>query len=31
MAHKYDMLTIEGVDDNNNPIEETGRVDFLSQ
>jgi len=27
----YAVLTIEGVDDNNNPIEATGRVDFLSQ
>ena len=27
--HKYVILTIAGVDDNNNPIEATGRVDFL--
>jgi len=27
----YDILTVTGVDDNNNPIEATGRVDFLSQ
>ena len=26
---KYDILTIEGVDDNENPIEETERIDFL--
>ena len=26
---KYTLLTIEGVDDNNNPIEATGRADFL--
>ena len=26
---KYIVLTIEGVDDNNNPIEATGRVDIL--
>ena len=26
---KYDILTVEGVDDNNNPIEATGRVDYL--
>jgi len=25
----YDILTVAGVDDNNNPIEATGRVDFL--
>jgi len=25
---KYTILTIAGVDDNNNPIEATGRVDF---
>jgi len=30
-AHKYDILTVAGVDDNNNPIEATGRVDFLPQ
>ena len=28
---KYVILTIEGVDDNNNPIEATGRVDYLPQ
>ena len=28
---KYEILTIEGVDDNNNPIEATGRNDFLPQ
>jgi hypothetical protein len=28
---KYEVLTIEGVDDNNNPIEATGRIDFLPQ
>ena len=28
---KYAILTIEGVDDNNNPIEATGRVDLLPQ
>jgi len=28
---KYTILTVEGVDDNNNPIEATGRVDFLPQ
>jgi len=28
---KYVLLTIEGVDDNNNPIEATGRIDFLPQ
>ena len=28
-VRKYNLLTIEGVDDNNNPIEATGRVDFL--
>ena len=26
---KYVIITIEGVDDNNNPIEATGRVDIL--
>jgi len=26
---KYTILTVEGVDDNNNPIEATDRVDFL--
>lgn len=25
------IFTVEGVDDNNNPIEATGRLDFLSQ
>jgi hypothetical protein len=28
---KYEILTIEGVDDNNNPIEATGSHDFLPQ
>jgi len=28
---KYIILTIEGVDDNNNPIEAIGRVDLLPQ
>ena len=28
---KYVLLTFEGVDDNNNPIEATGRVDLLLQ
>ena len=28
---RYTILTVEGVDDNNNPIEATGRVDFLPQ
>lgn len=28
-AHKYDILTVAGVDGNGNPIEATGRVDFL--
>jgi len=27
----YDILTVTGIDDNNNPIEATGRVDFLPQ
>ena len=31
IALKYIAVTIEGVDDNNNPIEATGRVDFLPQ
>jgi len=26
---KYDILTVAGVDDNDNPIEATGRVDYL--
>jgi len=30
-SRKYIAITIEGVDDNNNPIEATGRVDFLPQ
>ena len=30
-SRKYAIITIEGVDDNNNPIEATGRVDFLPQ
>jgi len=25
----YDILTVTGIDDNNNPIEATGRVDIL--
>jgi hypothetical protein len=28
---KYAIITVAGVDDNNNPIEATGRVDFLPQ
>ena len=28
---KYIVLTFEGVDDNNNPVEATGRVDLLPQ
>jgi len=28
-ALKYDILTVAGVDDNDNPIEATGRVDYL--
>ena len=28
---KYTILTIEGVDDGNNPIEAIGRADFLPQ
>jgi hypothetical protein len=28
---KYIIITVEGVDDNNNPIEATGRVDILPQ
>jgi len=28
---KYDILTVAGVDDNGNPIEATGRVDFLPE
>jgi len=28
---KYVIITIEGGDDNNNPIEVTGRVDYLPQ
>jgi len=27
----YDILTVAGVDDNNNPIETTGRVDYLPE
>jgi hypothetical protein len=27
----YEILTVAGVDDNDNPIEATGRVDFLPQ
>jgi len=26
---KFDILTVTGVDDNDNPIEATGRVDYL--
>jgi hypothetical protein len=29
--HKYVILTVAGVDDNDNPIEATGRIDFLPQ
>ena len=28
---KYDIFTVTGIDDNGNPIEATGRVDFLPQ
>jgi hypothetical protein len=28
---KYSLLTIEGIDDNNNPVEATGRIDYLPQ
>jgi len=28
---KYNIITVAGVDDNDNPIEATGRVDFLPQ
>ena len=31
IAPKYTVLTIEGVDDNNNPIEATVRIDYLPQ
>ena len=31
LVYKYALLTIEGVDDNNNSIEATGRVDYLPQ
>ncbi len=27
----YDILTVTGIDDNDNPIEATGRVDFLPE
>ena len=27
----YDILTVTGIDDNDNPIEATGRVDYLPQ
>ena len=30
-SRKYIVVTIEGVDDNNNPIEATARLDFLPQ
>jgi len=30
-SRKYIAVTIEGVDDNNNPIEAIGRIDFLPQ
>ena len=30
-SRKYIAVTIEGVDDNNNPIEATGKIDFLPQ
>ena len=26
---KYDILTVTGIDDNGNPIEATGRIDYL--
>ena len=26
---KYEILTVAGIDDNDNPIEATGRIDFL--
>ena len=28
---KYTILTVTGIDDNGNPIEATGRVDYLPQ
>ena len=28
---KYDIYTVTGIDDNGNPIEATGRIDFLPQ
>jgi hypothetical protein len=28
---KYDIYTVTGIDDNGNPIEATGRVDYLPQ
>jgi hypothetical protein len=31
IALKYTLLTIEGIDDNNNPVEATGRIDYLPQ
>jgi len=30
-SRRYAIVTAEGIDDNNNPIEATGRLDFLSQ
>jgi len=30
-TNKYTIITVAGVDDNDNPIEATGRVDFLPQ
>jgi len=28
---KYSIITVEGIDDNDNPAEATGRIDFLPQ
>ena len=28
---KYTIITVEGIDDNNNPIEATSRIDYLPQ
>ena len=28
---KYDILTVTGIDDNGNPIEATGRIDYLPE
>jgi len=30
-TNKYTILTVAGIDDNDNPIEATGRIDFLPQ